>query len=269
MRRPRAALKLSSVVERGFLVVGPFGGARPRVQLRIHWSLPLGAAVFSHVSHVSHFELVPAFWAAYVLLIFLHEVGHAVVVLACRRRVLALDVHGFGGTCHWDGAVTPMQRAAIAWGGVWAQALVLAATHAVLAVAGPPTTASGAQLVSAFAHTNLYLIALNLLPLPPLDGAQAWRIVPLVRDRLRVRRARAARSRAQRGPADEILEQDAALMGAAARSGRAPSSAPFGSAASPVRAVRRGGADAAVDALFDKLERERGIKRRVKTESED
>ncbi|HVV86735.1 MAG TPA: hypothetical protein VHE35_26940 [Kofleriaceae bacterium] len=55
------------------------------------------------------------------------------------------------------------------------------------------------QLVGALTVGNVWLMAINLLPIPPLDGAEAWPLFPLlwrhVRDgRRRRRRARATRS---------------------------------------------------------------------------
>ena len=65
---------------------------------------------------------------------------------------------------------TATERGFIAWGGVVAQALLLAGTFAGLALLGKPRTPFVAELVSVFTFTNLWLIALNLLPVPVLDG---------------------------------------------------------------------------------------------------
>lgn len=166
----------------GFLVIGRYRGA----PIRLHWTLPVGAFFFGR------FAFVPGFWLAFTLLILFHELGHALMVVLCKQRVLAIDVQGFGGLCTWNGEVTPMQRVAIAWGGVLAQAAILAVAYGVLLLVGRPTTSFGADLASAFIFTNITVIGLNLLPIPPLDGAEAWQIIPLLRARLA--RGRAARS---------------------------------------------------------------------------
>jgi hypothetical protein len=61
-------------------------------------------------------------------------------------------------------------------------------------------------------ETNLLIMVFNLIPVPPLDGVKAWRILPLLRERLpqfswaRILRRRAgARQRAR----DERLEAEA------------------------------------------------------------
>jgi hypothetical protein len=139
--------------------------------VRLHWTIPLGALVFGG------FRIVPAFWAAFFLLILIHELGHATLVRAFGHRVMSIDILGFGGFCRWSGVSTKSERGAIAWGGVLAQAVALVVTLVALAIYGRPTTIHGAQVAEVFVTTNLWLIALNLLPVPPLDGAEAWAFV--------------------------------------------------------------------------------------------
>jgi stage IV sporulation protein FB len=171
----------------GSLVVGRFRGA----PIRIHWSTPLGVLFFSG------FRFAPGAFFGFVLVILVHELGHAIAVARCRHRTVAIDVHGFGGLCWWDGYPTPTERAIIAWGGVIAQAALALVTFAIVLVAGRPASPFGAELTESFLRSNLWLIAMNLLPIPPLDGAEAWAIVPILRSRYRRRReVKAARARA-------------------------------------------------------------------------
>lgn len=157
--------------ERGYLKLFSWRG----VPVRLHWTLPLGAFVFSG------FAFAPAFWLGFVLLVFLHEVGHALIVMKLRHRVMAIDITGFGGMCRWSGAATPIERSLISWGGVLAQAGLFVAT--AIAVFAVPALARGwiASLTSVFLWTNVYLMALNLLPFAPLDGGSAWQLIPLLR----------------------------------------------------------------------------------------
>ena len=153
--------------ETGYLQIARIRGA----PVRIHWSVVLGALFFTGM----RFE--PAAWLAFLALVLIHELGHAAVVLACGRRVAGIEVLAFGGVCRWSGDTTPMQRAVIAWGGVLAQAVLYAATWGVVLATGGPTSRFGMELVSVFTETNLWVAGLNLLPIPPLDGATAWTIV--------------------------------------------------------------------------------------------
>jgi stage IV sporulation protein FB len=180
----------------GYLVLGRWGGA----PVRAHWTVPIGAAVFGHM------RWVPGFWLGFFLLILIHELGHAVVVKQQRCRVVSIDVHGLGGLCQWSGSATPIGRARIAWGGVQAQFVAYLLTAVALQLFGPPPSAFAAQLVSAFTGTNLFLILLNLIPVPPLDGAEAWKLPGL----LWRRRRRQFRDRHQETIAREVAGLDAA-----------------------------------------------------------
>jgi Zn-dependent protease len=139
--------------------------------VRAHWTLPLAALIFGQG------RLAPGFWLGFVLLVLVHEVGHALIVRRVRCRVIAIDVHALGGACRWQGDPTARQRAAIAWGGVLAQVVLFAAACVWIEVAGDPRTRFGADVLDAFVSTNVLMILLNLLPVAPLDGAEAWKIL--------------------------------------------------------------------------------------------
>ena len=150
----------------GYLNIGRVRGAL----VRLHWSILVGALVFGG------FRFDPVFLAGYVGLVLLHEFGHALMAWRFGHSVTVIEVTGFGGTCHWSGNATPFEESAIAWGGVLAQALLLAAGYAWLVWAGPPGSAAEWTLLHLSTRTNLWLIAVNLMPIPPLDGARAWQI---------------------------------------------------------------------------------------------
>ncbi|MCS6899576.1 MAG: hypothetical protein RMJ98_07630 [Myxococcales bacterium] len=158
----------------GYLTLGRPAG----VPIRVHWTLPLGAFFFSR------FTWSPGFWLGFFLLILVHELGHAALVKACRGTVLEVLVHGIGGECrHWGG-VSEIQSSLIAWGGVLAQGLLLVGATLYRWALGVSSSFE-AQLLSVWTDTNLMLIGINLLPLAPLDGAQAWRLPRLLRERRR------------------------------------------------------------------------------------
>lgn len=144
--------------------------------VRAHWMLALGALLFGHP--IEYFTIV-----------LLHEFGHALLVQRYGLWVEEIMIHGFGGWCRWRGHATPLQRSVIAWGGVWAQMLLLAGTLLAFEILGPPTSAIGWGIHDSFIGINLFLIVLNLIPIKPLDGAEAWRLIPLlIAHRRRARR---------------------------------------------------------------------------------
>ncbi len=166
--------------EQGYWRIGRIRG----VPVRFHWTVPVGAFLFGR------FEFVPAFWLAFILIVLVHELGHAAMVWRYRHRVMSIDVTGFGGLCRWSGQPSRFERAAIAWGGVLAQALLLVVALILLLTGVWTVVPGGGQLAGALIHTNLMIMVLNLVPLPPLDGAEAWRILGMVPDLFTRHRAR-------------------------------------------------------------------------------
>ena len=150
--------------------------------VRLHWSAPLGAFFFGG------FRFAPGFWLGFVIVILIHELGHAFVVRRARQTVLSVDVHGLGGVCQWVGNASPIERACIAWGGVWGQ-MALLAVALPLAYLIPTYSIYQLELFDALVRGNLYLAALNLLPIPPLDGAEAWKLPKLLWNRRNRKRA--------------------------------------------------------------------------------
>ncbi len=154
-------------------IARPFG-----VPVRIHWSVPVCALL------AGGFAVAPGAWLAYLLLVLFHEAGHAFVVRRVGARATALDILGFGGLCWWEGEVTALQRACIAWGGIWAQMIIFAVTGIAVLSLGRPANGFANQMVDVALVSNLWLIGVNLLPIPPLDGKDAWTLFPLLRRRL-------------------------------------------------------------------------------------
>lgn len=187
--------------DRGYIQLGKIRG----IPIRLHWTILIFIAISGRG------EVVPGHWLGAFLLILMHELGHAAVVRACRQRVMSVMVHGFGGVCMWSGQVTPIQRAAIAWGGVWAQMALFAVAFTLTRIFGSPAQPLFAQFVDAFLETNVWLMALNLIPIPPLDGAEAWPLVPLLLRRAKYRRAKreeqTKRAPTRVDPTEDVVER--------------------------------------------------------------
>ena len=84
-------------MEGGYFRIGRFGGA----PVRIHWSAPIGAFAFCG------FGFFPGAWAAFLLLILIHELGHAIMVRSFGLHVVSVDVHGLGGYFSQNGGLRP------------------------------------------------------------------------------------------------------------------------------------------------------------------
>lgn len=157
--------------------------------VRIHWSALLGAVFFSG------FRFAPGAWLGFVLVILAHELGHALVVRATRQQLLGVDVHALGGECRWSGYASPLERALIAWGGVWAQLALFLVALPLSWLVGASLGAFGLDLFYALTWSSLFLAAINLLPVRPLDGAEAWKLPGLLAAHFRARRAFAGQGR--------------------------------------------------------------------------
>ena len=138
----------------------------------VHWTVPVSALLLGG-PHV-----VPVFWGGVLLVLLVHEMGHVAVVGMCGLRVSALEIHGLGGRCRWEGHASPLMRSTIAWGGMAAQMLVFGITLAAFGWHGMPSRPGIDQLVHALLRANLLIAAINLVPLGSLDGAEAWRAIP-------------------------------------------------------------------------------------------
>lgn len=162
----------------GYLTLGRIRGA----VVRVHWSAFALALLIGLLQGPIKLGLPCSFFV--FLLIMAHEFGHAIMVWRYRQTVHAIEVFAFHGWCRWSGHATPYERAMIAWGGVFAQLGLLALT-VVLALVFPINERGfflGA-LVHVFTWTNLYLICINLIPIAPLDGHEAWKLVGVLKRR--------------------------------------------------------------------------------------
>ncbi|MCB9665090.1 MAG: hypothetical protein H6732_13330 [Alphaproteobacteria bacterium] len=114
---------------------------------------------------------------AYLLIVGVHEAGHAWVVRRRGHHVDAITVHMTHGACMYHGIdVTPLDRALIAWGGVAAQALLAIAASVPLAVFGH------VPVLEVLVVINLSIAAFNLLPFPGRDGEDAWTLFRLLEE---------------------------------------------------------------------------------------
>jgi hypothetical protein len=141
-----------------------------RSPLRLHWTLPLGALVVSG----GHFA--PYTWAAFAFLILVHELGHAFLVRRYHHAVVSIDLHGLGGHCRWSGYASELEKSKIAWGGVLAQGIVLLLSDRLVRTFPSLATGRGAEVMQTLLVANFAIIGLNLLPIPFLDGLQAWQL---------------------------------------------------------------------------------------------
>lgn len=147
--------------------------------LYVHGSVPLIVALLVLLSFAVGPRIAITVAVCYFSLILLHETGHAFVAHRLGYEVEAVRLSGWHGRCEFEAPETEEHHVMIVWGGVLAQFAVALPMLAVLALVGPENLGYAGLAVTIFGRTNLLMAAINLLPLPGLDGAIAWRIIPL------------------------------------------------------------------------------------------
>lgn len=168
----------------GFWSLGKWRGA----PVFIHWTILLwlpwyiwkeGSVVWAVVTLL-----------AFVALLLAHEVGHAIAAKTRRLKVEAIRLYVLHGQCEYEHPYYEADDVFVAWGGVFAQfvvlVLALAVKHTCLLL-WPPLAFALEPLFLVFISVNIFLVAINLIPVSPLDGYKAWRVFPLLRERLKPR----------------------------------------------------------------------------------
>ena len=145
-----------------------------------HWSVLAWLPWYFLHNHDLTATLLQFF--AFVLLIYAHEFGHAIVARKNRVKVYAINLYILHGQCAHEHPYYELQDVLIAWGGVLAQLVILLlaviAKYLLLALSSKAYFFSE-PIFFILIPTNIMLIIFNLLPVAPLDGYKAWRIVPI------------------------------------------------------------------------------------------
>lgn len=140
------------------------------VPVRMHWAV-LALAAFDVALGRSWVRLI-----GFAIIILVHELGHAVLVKRYGLRVMAIQIHPLGGECVHEATRNQRQNVIIAWGGVLAQAALIAAAFAVTLLWPEIRGRYVNEVLSVLTVSNAFMIAFNLIPIRPLDGHTAWQL---------------------------------------------------------------------------------------------
>lgn len=119
--------------------------------------------------------LLVAWLAAVFLSVLIHELGHALTARAFGHPV-EIALHGLGGTATWGGGERPItsgQRLLVSLAGPGLEMLVGLVVVGAWLVSGGPEHRVLQVGAADFALISVVWGALNLVPIPPLDGAHA------------------------------------------------------------------------------------------------
>jgi Zn-dependent protease len=175
------------------------------IPISLHWTVFIGIPWFLYQTR-SFLDTGIAF-VAFFFLLLVHELGHAVVSLWRQVEVHKIQLFFLHGYCSHEPADYELDDVLIAWGGVAAQFVVLVialGADLLLATASPLALVLASPLLHVFIATNIFIMVVNLIPVAPLDGAKAWRIVPILAEwaketswAQKLRRRKAARETAR------------------------------------------------------------------------
>ena len=141
--------------------------------------------------------------AAFLGLMLVHELGHALMAVRLRLTVYSIHLYAVHGLCVLEAPRSEAEHIAVAWGGVVAQAALFVGALATLKTINLIGQVPGAlePLFAVWVPTNMLIAFCNLIPIPPLDGATAWRFLPTACSAAAERLQRLSRNRRAKPPA--------------------------------------------------------------------
>jgi len=148
-----------------------------RVKVLVHWSvLLIGAIILIGAVKEPLLSFVVLF--SYYGVILIHECGHMVAAQRKGCAVWSIELYPLWGITRFNEPYSSRDHCIIAWSGVLAQALVAIPLIAWVEVFGytPYQPANAALAILGF--FSMSMVVFNLLPVRPLDGAIAWRLLP-------------------------------------------------------------------------------------------
>jgi len=175
------------------------------VPITLHWTVLLALPWFYYQTRSVSATAIAC--VAFFFLLVAHELGHAAVARWRNVDVERIQLYFIHGLCTHDEPYYEEDDVLIAWGGVAAQLVVLIVAFGasmLLAAFAPYSYGVAAPLFGVLIQTNLLIMVINLIPVAPLDGAKAWRALPLLWERAQstswassLRKVSAARARAR------------------------------------------------------------------------
>ena len=155
------------------------------VPISLHWSVFIGIVWFYYQS--GSLVSTSIAFGAFFLLLLAHELGHAAVAQWRNVEVNGIELFVLHGICRTEEPYYELDDVLIAWGGVAAQFVVLLVALGADLFFAPSfyTYRLISPLLSVFIEANIVIMLVNLIPVAPLDGATAWRALPLLAKRIK------------------------------------------------------------------------------------
>jgi Zn-dependent protease len=163
---------------RRFILAGRIDG----IPIHIHWSLLALSSliVVSSLGSLAHAVGAVVALLAYFASMLLHEWGHVFFARRHLCTVYGIELYPLVGVTRLQLPPTRYAHCVVAWGGLLFQAAVGLPMVAWIKLVGYTPIEVLNAFMAVFGFLSILMIVLNLVPIPPLDGATAWGIVPLL-----------------------------------------------------------------------------------------
>ena len=139
--------------------------------VRVHLSIIL-VFVYFYLKHADVSAIYYAF--SYLVLILVHELGHAYYAHKCQYRILSVDIFPIHGVCKFEHDSNSDPRIIVYAGGLIAQFILFVIWAALLGALRLSDLGQLAlylkPITYSFIWLNLFMAVLNMLPIPGLDG---------------------------------------------------------------------------------------------------
>ena len=155
------------------------------VDTYIHWSVfVIAALMLMNVRSRPGMTLVGL--ASYLSVLLIHEIGHLIAAQRFGCKVNSIKLYPiFGVTC-FEIPWTRLDHCIIAWGGVLAQAVVAIPLVLWVSFFGYTPIQAINAIFAILGYFSLGVAVFNLIPVPPLDGATAWGLLPALLARKKI-----------------------------------------------------------------------------------
>lgn len=143
------------------------------VPICVHWTVPaigiflLGAGLDRELSVASGI-------AAYLSMLAIHEVGHQLAGQWRGYRVIRIEIFPLHGRCILDHPQVGVDSFFVAAGGAMAQVIVAVPFILYRSFFGYTSLEFANAFIAILGFLSPCIALINLLPVPPLDGAKVW-----------------------------------------------------------------------------------------------
>ncbi len=179
-----------------------------RINIYLHWSVIL----LFLIPLINYKEYLSGliFETSIVLMVIIHEFGHAIFARFFNYKVNDIIIHALGGNCIIEEPEYRREALFISSGGVILQAATTIIILLIMSVGNVLSIVQKLKYLNSFCVSfiilNILFIIVNLLPIKPLDGHTIWGL--LFERKNSVKQNHIPVRKKKRSPSDEEIKRD-------------------------------------------------------------